>query len=239
MTHLYIDTETIPTQRQDVRDRIYDAALESARTDEPPAKILDIKGAELRAERIAEWRAWRIDRSTGDAEEEYRKTALEGGYCELVAICYAWGEGQIRSISRLDGDEPHMLTMLWDDIRHRGAGGVPGGIVWAGHNVPFDLSVLHKRSIICGIQPPYDLPYNEPPWRRRYVDTMFEWSGARGGVKLTVLCDMLGIDVSDDDITGAEVWDAYQAGRMDHIVEHCRRDVARVREIVRKLEWRA
>lgn len=241
MTHLYIDTETIPAQRTDVRDRIYDAALEAARTAEPPADILKLKTPELREERIDEWRTGRIESSNADAEHEYRKTSLEGGYCELVAVCFAWGDEPIRNVSRLDGDEPHMLAMLWDEIRHRGLGGIPGGIVYAGHNLPFDLSVLHHRSVILGMRPPYELPYLEPPWRGRYIDTQYMWWGARPGKgsTLTTLCDMLGIDVPDNDIDGSQVWDAYQSGRLNEIVEHCRRDVARVREIVKRLEYRA
>lgn len=70
------------------------------------------------------------------------------------------------------------------------------------------------------------------------MDTMYAWCGARGRVKLTVLCDMLGIDVYDE-IDGSEVWDAYCDGRLSDIIEHCEADVRRVREIARRLAYQS
>lgn len=229
MRHLYVDVETIPTQRQDVRDRLHEQALADAREAEPPANY-------KKPEAIDRWRAERIAAAPDAAEESVRKTALDGGYGELVAVCWAWDDEEVSSLQRGEGGEFVLLDGLWRALRQRV---VSGGhaIRWVGHNVTFDLQFLHHRSVIHGIRPTVPLPRLDAVWKGTYYDTMYEWAGLRGSVKLTTLCDMLGIDIADDDIDGSQVWAAYQDGRIDDIVEHCRRDVERVREIHRRLRF--
>lgn len=236
---LYLDIETLPTDREDVRDRIHDAALQDAMEQPVPAKIQSIKGADLRVQRETEWRGERIEAAVDAGEEAYRKTALDGGYGCIACVCWAWDGGPILDATAHSGDETAVLRSFFGDVlaEATGSGGYRSAIVWCGHNVQFDLRFLHHRAIVLGVKPPVPIPANDPPWKGTYIDTMTEWAGLRDRVKLKTLCDILGIDISADDIDGSEVWDAWQEGRVDDVVEHCRADVARVREIVRRLRW--
>jgi hypothetical protein len=38
-------------------------------------------------------------------------------------------------------------------------------------------------------------------------------------------------------MTGADVWPAVQAGRLDEVAEYCRQDVRRVREIFQRMNF--
>jgi len=227
MPRLYIDIETLPTQREDVIDRIHTEALDKARNAPPPANY-------KKDEIIAKWRADREGAAADEADYDIERTALNGGYGELCCICWALDDGDVEDAVRgRDGGEVMLLHRFFDDIRK-----TEHTLKWIGHNVEFDIRFIHHRSIITGVRSPHYLPANDPPWKGTYYDTMKEWAGLRGAVKLTMLCDMLGIDISDDDIDGSQVWQAWQDGRVLDILDHCRRDVERVREIYRRMTWR-
>jgi hypothetical protein len=68
------------------------------------------------------------------------------------------------------------------------------------------------------------------------VDLRTEWYGtqARGGTKLTDLCEAFGIEV-DDTIDGSQVAERWDAGDIDTIVRHCEADVERVRELYARI----
>jgi len=227
--HIYIDIETIPSQRPEVRERFLDAAIEAARSDPPPANYKHV-------EAIEKWRDERIVGAEDAGDEDWRRTALDGGYGEIVCVCWAVEDGDIKTLHRTRRHtmEAELLVQLFDALREDTRGQVPS---YVGHNIGFDLRFLHHRAVVLGIRPGIHLPYNDPPWRSTYIDTMQEWCGARDRVKLTTLCDMLGIQV-DDEIDGSQVWDAWRDGREDQIVEHCRADVDRVRQIHHRLTWR-
>ena len=52
--------------------------------------------------------------------------------------------------------------------------------------------------------------------------------------KLKDICEFLGIEQKDE-IDGSQVWDAYKAGQMDKIIEHCESDVKAVRELYKRM----
>lgn len=224
--YLYLDIETIPSPRNDVRDRMHSEALEAARSAEPPSNY-------KKEDAIAKWRAAQIEGAPGKADELWRRTALDGGYGEIVVIGYAPEHGALDEAVAHDG-EREMLQRFWISMREMWG---QKRVVPVGHCIGFDLRFLYQRSVIRGIRPTIHLPYNAAPWRGEYVDTMYEWCGAKGGVKLTVLCDMLQIDVPNEDVDGSQVWDAWSAGRVVDVVDHCRADVERVRRVHQRLRW--
>lgn len=238
---IYIDTETVPSQRPEIRTRLIDEHEAQARAAVPPSSIANLKTEQLRAEREDAWRHGLIEGAMDNAEQDWRRTSLDGGYGELICMSWAVGDGQVTTVSR-ENLAPHaersMLSTFWIEIERAQKAHQASPIRWCGHNVIFDLKFLHHRSIIRGTKPSVSIPHNEAPWRNRYVDTMYEWAGARDRVRLTVLCDILGIVVNDQ-IDGSQVWDAFCAGHLDQIIEHCEADVRRVREIVRMLEYRS
>lgn len=244
MPYLYLDCETLPTQRHDVFERIRDEHNHGAATRPIPDSIAKLKTPELRAERTAEWRAELYNKSVAAADEAWRATALEGGYGELACVSWAIDDEPVETVVRYHGvehaelseeDERDMLSALFSAWRQAFGKQYP---TFVGHNVGFDLAFLHHRSIVLGVRPPFHLPYDMPPWRDAYICTMHAWSGARGSVKLSTLCDMLSIDVGHDDtIDGSQVWDTWAAGDVATVVRHCEADVARVRAVHRRLRF--
>ena len=209
--YLYLDIETIPTQRDDIRAEMPERV-------KVPSNYKD-------EAKIAAYRAEHADHA-------WRQTALSGDYGEIVVACYAIDDGLVNVFHHSEGEAP-LLEMFYADIKRGCAGQYPTIV---GHNVAFDLRFLHHRSIVHEVRPPFYLPYNAAPWQSRYVDTMYEWCGAKGGIKLTEICRVLGIDIGHEDtIDGSMVWDTWNAGDVDTVAQHCVADVERVRAVHQRL----
>lgn len=215
--YIYIDGETLPSQRADIIAEI-------------PGRV-KVPKSYKDEKKIAEYRE-------NHAEETYHATGLSGDYGELCCVCWAIDDGEIHQAFRAEATQPEaaILAFLWSSIQEATAARPNSAPVFVGHNVEFDLRFLHHRSIVLGARPPIYLPYNAAPWQGRYRCTQYEWSGAKGFIKLTELCRVLGIEV-DDEIDGSQVWQAFQSGEISKIVEHCRADVDRVRQIAKRLIW--
>lgn len=217
---VYLDVETIPSQRPDVIERGADLVRVPANYKDPA----------------------KIEKYVSDhAKEAYHATGLDGGYGELCAICWAYGDDGVNDESRdpyqaLPAGERDLLRAFFFSIRTYMQAHPTQPITFVGHNVAFDLRFLHHRSVVLQVPPGFWIPYNAATWGGKYVDTMYEWAGARDRVKLTELCDILGIEM-DDEIDGSQVWDRYQAGDIATIVEHCIADVERVRAVHRRLRY--
>ena len=221
---VYIDIETIPSQRNESKER---AASKVA----PPANI-------TKAETLAKWEA---EKRPSLEEAEWRKTSLNGGWGELCCVCWAVEDGPVEEAVRpTAGDsEAALLATLFDGLQdaQKAYRGAP--VMWVGHNITgFDLRFLWQRAVVLGVSPGrIKLHKDAAPWSGRVIDTMHEWGGRRDFVKLTELCEVLRIDVGHEDtIDGSQVWDRYQAGDFETILTHCRADVARVREVHKRIQ---
>ena len=170
------------------------------------------------------------------AEEEWRRTALDGAYGEIYCVCFSGPDGDLQAVSRgaeWQDRERVVLETLNDVLPRELEGRRP---YFIGHNLGFDLRFLFHRFVINNIKPAFSIPYNATQWSGAYFDTMFAWSGARGAIKLTELAEALGMPAGND-INGSEVWDAVLAGRHDEVMAHCQADVERVRQVHRRLTW--
>jgi hypothetical protein len=215
----YLDIETLPCQQDGIRDEIRD-------TISPPANY-------KKPEAIEKW--WN-EHGEEKVEEAYRKTALDGGYGEIVVIGYAVEDHEVSIISWPDEDEKMVLTEFWDAIdtwmnTSAGQYRLPHFI---GHNIAWDLKFLWQRSIINNIKPPIRIPWRDAVWSGKYTDTMTLWAGPRDTISLTNLCKVLGIEM-EDEIDGSHVWDMWQKKEYDKISHHCKLDVEKVREIHKRL----
>ena len=229
--NIYLDIETIPTQRNDARTRIYDAALEKATTAEPPSNY-------KKDDAIRDWRKRRIDAAVKDGEEAWHKTSLDGSYGELCCICWAFDDGPINVSSRASvaESERDLLGRFFASLANAGKRWPSSLPHWIGYNLGFDLRFIHHRAVVLQVKPPFFLPYNMPAWGNALTDLMYEWCGARGYMKLSELCDALGI-VVEDDIDGSQVWETFQDNNIEKIESHCAADVERVRLIDRRFRW--
>ena len=172
-----------------------------------------------------------------NAESEWRKTALDGGYGELLCVGYA-----------IDDDQP--VVLLRDDellVPERGLlADFLGGLasydqpaMFIGHNITWDLHFLYKRAAVYGLLDLYRqarLPIAPSPWSPELFDTMYQWTWERNkGIKLSELCDILGIDSPKGEMDGSNVYDYHLAGRHNEIATYCMGDVEAVREIYKRL----
>lgn len=227
--YIYLDLETLPTSRADVRER-YEAEVA------PPANYKS-------AEAISKW--WG---EHGDAAkvEAVAKTALNGTFGELLCIGWAVGNGPVGVFVRdqFGGSEADMIQGWADALRAAAEAARPDDgdwwdrrACWVGHNIEdFDLRFLWQRTRINGVRLPFGLPLERYAKAPRRYDTMKEWGGWNGRVKQRDLELAFGLERTDPlSLGGADVWDAYKTGRVQDVVQHCAEDVRLLREIHRRM----
>jgi predicted PolB exonuclease-like 3'-5' exonuclease len=218
-----LDIETIPTQRTDVIQAI------RAQVDrEIEAKADAIRQQYKKAETIEAHLRELNERSANLFDEAYRRTALDGGFGEVLIIGWALDDEPAQSLCRrIDESEADLLR----EFSRRLPAQTNTALHWIGHNiVGFDLRFLWQRYVVNGITP--GVPSDE---REGLVnDTMLEWAGRYSRdrwVSLDQLCSIFGIASPKGKLDGSQVWDFAQAGRYEEIAEYCRRDVETARTV--------
>lgn len=223
--NIYLDIETIPTQRKDVFERITSSI-------EAPGSY---KKPESREK-------WLLEHGPEATDKAWHKTALDGTFGEIVCISWAIDDGEVQSSYRphrqVGGERSCIARFFAElvDIIPSGESTLP---VWIGHNISrFDLRFIWQRSVILGLKPPIYLPVHTPPWTRgaAVFDTMYQWVG-RDFCSLERLCEGLGIHFPDT-IKGKDVWDCWRNGNYQAIVQHCESDVRSVRAVDQALHYR-
>lgn len=241
MTYLYIDLETIPSQRPDVLEEI-----RAGKQAELTAALAAIKppGTHKKPETIAAWMAEeapKIKQSLLDAFEstvdaEYRKTSFDGAYGQICVIGWALDDEQAQTVYGSDEQ-----TILKGFAHRLGNVNVFESSV-VGHNVAaFDLRFLAQRHIVNGIKPhpAISRAASAKPWEvEKVFDTMVQWAGVGNRVKLDKLCKALGIKSPKGDIDGSKVWDYVQAGKLDEVAAYCAKDVEATREVFYRMTYR-
>lgn len=218
--NLFIDIETIPTDRQDFKEYI------ASRVKHP--------GNITKPESIEKWnqesRAQAVD-------EEVRKTSLDGAFGRVCCIGFAFDDGDVNVIYSAD-DEVAVLSEFADVVAK--AGEVFSSTV-IGHNVSaFDLRFLIQRCVVHRIRPPLSLlrASQARPWEADKVfDTMVQWAGIGGKVGLEKLCLALDIESPKSDIDGSQVWEFVRAGRIAEVAAYCKRDVEQMRQAYMRMTF--
>lgn len=250
MTYLYVDLETVPAQRPDVLEEI-----RASKQADLTAAIADIAPPSnyKKPETIEEWwtneapkiRAKLEAGFESEVDEAYRKTGLDGAFGQICVVGFAIDDSKVHTCLREDWtDERSVLEdfgcILTDLIPLSDA----FTTTVVGHNVSgFDLRFLAQRSIVHGVRPHMVIARaaQAKPWESDKVfDTMIQWGGpgAKPGGSLDKLCKALSIPTpKDGDITGATVWDAVKAGRINEVAEYCKKDVEATRQIHRRLTF--
>ncbi len=240
MVALFLDLETIPVQDQDLinflngelaNDFVAElAAVKAPANYKDPKKIADFveeTTAKLRADQAA-----RI-------EESYTKTSLDGGLGQICTVAWAVEDDKVQTIQAGGlgkSAEYDIIIGLFGELEQF-EGISPPTLV--GHNmIGFDLGFLRKRAIIHGLRPPRWLPHMPKAWETdRVYDTMVQWAGLKGYIKLTRLARLLGVHDVGPDIDGSMVWSLMKAGEYNQVAAHCRRDVELVRRVYRRMNF--
>jgi hypothetical protein len=240
--NLYLDIETIPAQRPDVLDEIRaseQATLEAALLAvKPPSNYGADAAAKWMNEKGNAQRAALIDAFEATVDEAYRKTGLDGAYGQVCVLGWAFDSEKPAFLSGLE--EAALLRNFAAVLRDDLAPSDLHSTTVIGHNVAsFDLRFLAQRSIIHGIRPHLVIARaaQAKPWETEKVfDTMVQWAGPGGRVKLDKLCKVLGIQCKGD-LDGSKVWDYVKAGRLDEVAAYCVEDVERVRALHRRMTF--
>lgn len=223
MQNLFIDIETLPTDRQDVRELLASKVTH-------PATI-------SKAETIAKWNE---ESRPAAIDEAVAKTGLDGTFGRVCVIGWALDDGPVQ-IAKSAADEEAVLL----DFSMRL--GITATDVFetcvVGHNVTgFDLRFLMQRFIVNNIRPPAVIARaaQAKPWESDKVfDTMVQWSGAgaRPGGSLEKLCMALSITSPKSDLDGSKVAGAVAAGRIDDVATYCAGDVEATRKVWRRMTF--
>lgn len=217
MINVYLDIETIPSQKPGLLEEIR-AGIK------PPGNI-------SKPETIAKWMAENADAA---AEDAYCKTALDGTQGEIICIGYAFNDEPANVISRRSvGDlEYDLLQTFFNKFSST------SHYTFVGHNIiGFDLRFLFQRAVINRVCPLCPLPVDSRYNGDRTFDTMLAWAGWGNRVKLSKVCAALGVNVKSDGIDGSMVWPYFRDGRIDEIADYCAEDVRTTRDIHRLMTF--
>ena len=226
--NIYIDIETIPTQREDLKAMLADEVSHPANISKP--------------ETIEKWNK---EKRPEAVDEAWRKTALNGTFGEVLAIGWAIDDEEPNCVIRKLGEsEGALLTQFFNQIGHAvthgGGRSTPASVTWIGHFITgFDLRFIWQRAVINGVRPPVVLPYDAKPWSKDVFDTKTAWTGASsyaGGGKLDTLCKVLGY-AGKGDLDGAKIWDAVLNERYTDIAVYCKDDVEKTRILHRRMTF--
>lgn len=221
---LWVDIETIPTQRDDLK-KLCEARVE------PPGNI-------KKPESIAKW--W--DEHGADAvEQEWLKTALDPFFGEIICAAIAVDDQDPVAVWRkLEDPESHVLIQLRDElIEQMNASqsiGAPRDFTICGFNVlDFDLRFLAVRYAIHRVKPAHRMMHlgklnAVKPWSDDVLDVMTYAAGPRGRISMDRLGQALGLG-GKGDMDGSKVWDAVRDGRVLDVVDYCRQDVEKTRNL--------
>lgn len=217
---LFLDIETIPTQRDDVKAII--------------AKGVTHPGNISKAETIAKWNE---ESRPAAVQEAVEKTSFDGAFGQVVCAGIALGDA-----------DPVVITSLTERDVLLGVNEALAAIppnehlstVVVGHNVSaFDLRFLLQRFIVHGIRPHIIIARaaQAKPWESDKVyDTMVQFAGHGNRISLDKLCIALGLP-GKGEITGADVWPMVQAGRLAEVGDYCADDVTKTRNVYNRMTF--
>jgi len=228
---LYLDIETIPSQRPDVLSQIRREVSEQMAESEAA-----ITSKYKKPETIATHLESLHGSYDGVMREKHARTALDGAYGEVVVIGYAIDGEPPRAVYRgMDEPEENVLKAFFDAIPVA----TQQPVHWVGHNIlGFDLRFLQMRSWVTGIRSGHPLPLDSRPGT--VYDTMTEWAGRyqrNAYPSLDKLCKAFSIPSPKGEVDGSNVYSMVEAGRLEDVVEYCKQDVIAVREVYRRMTW--
>lgn len=236
--NLYLDIETIPTRRDDVRDyfsaSLRDEVMKAMATVTAPANYKD-------ADKIAEYCAAKKkalqDEFAQKLADKIHSTGLDGSFGHVFCIGWAMDDENITTV--YGEDERYVLNEFASQLHVKPSDWYSTTVV--GHNVAsFDLRFLLQRFIVHGIRPPLVIgrAAQAKPWESDKVfDTMVQWAGVGNRISLERLCLALSIPTPKSDLDGSMVWQYVQDGKHDEVARYCERDVEATRHAHRRMTF--
>jgi hypothetical protein len=183
---------------------------------------------------LADWvERFRDEKLREVAEQEWRKTGLDGTQGEIICIGYAVEGFPAKCLwRRIEDSEADLLSSFFGEL----GGEIGRQPLWIGHNIAgFDLRFIWHRCVINGVAPTSNLHHNAKPWSGDIIDTLYDWKGDnKAGGSLDKICKALGME-GKGDIDGSQVWDYIKAGRYQEVADYCADDVEKTRAIHKRM----
>jgi len=166
--------------------------------------------------------------------EIHKKTALDSNSGRVLLVCACNSQGKWLSFF-FDQDNYEEAFLKFEERfldylgkRH---------VLLVGHNIKnFDLLYLRRHSLMCGADRLAGRLASAPSF-----DTMLEWNFGTGRdekwVGLNRLAQLLKIDSQKTGgMNGSQIYEYYQNGRLNDILEYCQNDVYLVHRIFAALK---
>lgn len=191
--------------------------------------FLDIETLPASEEAYATLKKLHAKKNKGEEnfDDYVAKTSFDGAFGRILCIGYAVDDDEVDVLYN-DNDEKETLRQFWELAKNTDQ--------FIGHNVmEFDLRFIYQRSIVNNVMPSVDL--NFARYRSFPIfDTMKEWvRWGMGTVGLEHLALALGIPTPKDGIDGSQVWDFYKKGKVQDILDYCKRDVETTRAVFKRM----
>lgn len=247
--NVYLDIETLPSMAEGELERITKEVSENFKAPSSLTKTqacvdLGLIGNDAKFtskdDAIAQWEAKFAKEKSGDvAMEQWRRQALDPNSGQILSIGFKVDGVEARCESYGQGGETGLISWFWHRLTYDMNITRPTivGIrpYFIGHNVPFDLEFIWKRSIILGVE---CLAPIKPHGRHGadFFDNMQQWAGFKGRISQDRLAGILGIEQKPSDITGANVFDHYQADNIERIKEYNIYDVETVEAVYNRIK---
>ncbi len=229
--NIFIDIETIPGQSEQIKQGLVRDAQAQKDSVKAPANYKD-------PDKINEYLQAKYKEILDGVEDAWKRTALDGGFGQLLMIGYAIDDDEPQVIwfdHKHQDAERHVLENFFAELRDLKPEDRPKFI---GHNlVDFDLRFIWQRAIVLGVKPPSCLPFNPKPWDDSVFDTMTAWAGLKNRISMDRLCEIFGID-GKGEIDGSKVWDFVKDGRIEEVAEYCKQDIERTRAMFNRINFR-
>lgn len=175
---------------------------------------------------------WREKDRTKWTTERAKECSLNPRLGRIVVI----GTSVETIIAPAEEDEREALRRFWALVKaHSGY-----VVTWNGS---WDLRFLVIRSLAYGIAPSVP-PSVVQGWFKKYTThqhydckaVLMNWDTAKAGDGLDEWAAFFGIEGKADGWTGADVWPAYQAGRIAEIAAYCEQDVTATAAIYQRIK---
>lgn len=221
--NLFLDLETIPAGEMEQVEYPSEPTLMDVKVGNRKPELADFYRRE-QLPKLLEAHHLKCDDIRLKAEETHRKKALQSLNAEILCLGYAFYDSPVEVLT---GKEKSILMSFEDvlssfkDKRH--------AITWIGHNIKeFDLKLIYHRAIKYKIE---NLIYHLQLLAKENIfDTMEKW-GYKSYREMTSLDDILnylGLE-GKGEITGANVFDYWKAGKLNEIYKYCKDDVLKTR----------
>lgn len=237
MEYVYLDIETIPTDREDVISELTRYVQENVK---PPsgytkpdfARELGLTGNDAKFTTVAEMQNMWVemfgkDRASEQVSEAIHKTGLDAAFGRVAVICYAVGDGAVMSLDSQYCNEADLLRDFFATMRNLSSN---QQIKFVAHNAAFDLPYLFRRAVVNRVNP--SMRVN---WMGRhekdYFCTMEAWAGFKGKISADKLAKALGLKGKTEGMHGSQVWPEIKAGNWQKVIDYCADDVDLCRRI--------